>query len=621
MRNAIKLFILCCFALSLTLIAWAQKDSDGSFGELISHYYSNPQPSKVPAALENMLSSEYFKTGQMSKNNSDYISAYSFGRIAQLEPSLIEKYEEIFDKGDHNSRLFILKIFQVCGNDQVKEFLKTRLKDKRFSAEKEDITKALDHDMPIDFNPLTKQISGPNDLDFLWAEFLVSGNAQAVQKIISVLNWPDRAREKLQEYLKSSATIDKKKEIADTMLSNYNIRCNVVDQVIETKDDMDIIMASNLMQRKTPSELFQKVKEALKLNNDEIYYMATKGSANWSLNSNAQQHKKVFEICDGEISKYTGSAKIGLLKIATYGYLSMNENNKAADRLKQLIALNPVDDWAHFTLGSIYVENNDIENAKKELAILLNLNSEMANDLNKGIEYAVLDSLGVDSMPAVSEQGFDYNKIAKACVLRSDKVRSYESRFYIKDYENDKLKAKNFASVEWNLECETPDKFSVEQVSWAENVADRWITIGNKHYFQIGGWFEEPEEAGQTWNRNKTNEFLSLKKYIQIIKDNPIKSAATYKEGNKELVLLKYNLEESQKSQFNPPKGNVQTELNLWIDKSNNLIDKASLIVKGTDEKGQKIDLEFEQLFINYNKEFKIEKPKDVLNLGDMQKQ
>ena len=65
----------------------------------------------------------------------------------------------------------------------------------------------------------------------------------------------------------------------------------------------------------------------------------------------------------------------------------------------------------------------------------------------------------------------------------------------------------------------------------------------------------------------------------------------------------------------------MQSELELWIDKSDNLIHKASFKIKGTDDKKQEIDMEYEQFFINYNEVINIEKPKEVLNLGDFKKQ
>ena len=51
------------------------------------------------------------------------------------------------------------------------------------------------------FNIYSKKTSDGNDLDMLWAEFLITGERKAVLHIINVLEWPDRVREKLNNWL------------------------------------------------------------------------------------------------------------------------------------------------------------------------------------------------------------------------------------------------------------------------------------------------------------------------------------------------------------------------------------------------------------------------------------
>lgn len=82
----------------------------------------------------------------------------------------------------------------------------------------------------------------PNDLDCLWSEFLVSGEPRPVKKIISVLTYME--------------------------------------------NDMDL---TSLVWRR------------MKIDSREMALKLLQGTAGWSLNSNAKQHKKVYDVIEQEI--------------------------------------------------------------------------------------------------------------------------------------------------------------------------------------------------------------------------------------------------------------------------------------------------------------------------------
>ena len=443
--------------------------------------------------------------------------AYSFGRIAQVDPSLIKKYEKLFDETSHDGRLFILKIFQICGNEQVKTFLSNKLKDRRFTKENEEISAALKEKIPLELNLVAKEAKNASDLDFLWSEFLVTGDERAVLNIIDVLEWPDKTRQKLEKYLASSITASNKQNLAGILFKEYGVKCNLSNNQVETKDDLDIIIAANLQQGKGKSEPFQEIKKALDLTNDDILYMATKGSANWSLNSNAQQHKKCFAICDSEIPKCSGSAKIGLLKISSYGYMSDNDIETATDRLKQLISLDPANAWAHFSLGSAYVEDKNVDEARREEKLLQPLDPDLALKLNNNIEYLILVGLDTQKNVEIKDELAD-PQVVNRIIQQNESVKKYKTGFTFTDLTQE-AKHKGHFTIEWDAEYVAPDRFFITQSAWEKEgpVYDRWITIGKGHYFQIGGWFKEPDEADAGW-RGNTNKLLTIDKWIYVIK-------------------------------------------------------------------------------------------------------
>jgi hypothetical protein len=599
------------FLAAVTLLA-ASVQSDEDLKQdfnYLTYYYLDPQPEKAMTVLEKFLSSEIFKSSQLSQNNADNTLAYSFGRIAQLSPPIISKYEDLFNRTAHNERLFILGILQYCGNEQVKAFLSDKLKDENFVEEKEAIAKTIKKSTIPPYNPLTEEVKGPGGLDFLWTEFMISGDERAVQKIISTLTWPDRARNKLDIYLKGPAATEQKKEIAVLLTTDYNISCDAEKQTIAAQEDMDIILSTALQKRQTPSESFPKFKDALALSQEDFLYMATKGAANWSLNGNAGQHKKVFEICDTAISKNTGFAKIALLKISAGGYLSIQNKEKAIDRLKQLVSLCPADSWAHFSLGSIYVENNNMKGAAEESVLLEKLDPESASMLADEVEFSALSKLDIaGSRPA--DEKIDVPAIIRGVIEKHYDIKSYRTRLTFRDL-TQITKNENGYVVEWNAKYASPDRFFVSQNAKESGEYDRWITIGKDHYFQIGGWFRDPEENAE-W-RNNINKLLPPEKWKRLMQNSDITMGKIVQAEQKKYVI--FNFSPKTAEGFGPVNFGAKAVYSseIWIEYPSLFIAKAILKIKGENEDKKDVNLQYCQLFRDYNSNIKIDKPEQVL--------
>lgn len=159
---AIVISFLCSFVLPVSA-----KDNVEAESNVLTYFYLNPQPDKVPIQLEKFITSEQFTKDENFRKYGFYNIAYFFGRIAQLKPSLITKYENLFEKASHEGRSFILRVFQVCGNEQVSDFLLAKLKNKNFFKEKDEISKIIEEGIPIRLNPLEKEVKDAGDLDFL----------------------------------------------------------------------------------------------------------------------------------------------------------------------------------------------------------------------------------------------------------------------------------------------------------------------------------------------------------------------------------------------------------------------------------------------------------------------
>jgi hypothetical protein len=155
--------------------------------DFTTYYYLNPQPRRAGVILRNLLNSPVFTDVGPDDSHSLNTAAYFFSRIAQLELSIIDDYIAIFEDGTYEQRCYMLKVLQVCGNQKVIDFFQTGLKQNKFTREKERIDYALQQGIPIGFNPLTNPVREGGDLDFLWMEFMATGEKEPVLKVIETL--------------------------------------------------------------------------------------------------------------------------------------------------------------------------------------------------------------------------------------------------------------------------------------------------------------------------------------------------------------------------------------------------------------------------------------------------
>jgi len=192
MSKVIKL-IICSIAIGLFVFSPFVKSSEAGYEEiekenaLLVNFYRDPQPDKISNALEHISTSNFIKT---SPTDVSAMTAYLFGRIAKQNSKLISKYLEIFEKNSqtHEGRVFILMVLQICGDQDTRHFLENKLNDKNFQSVKQDIQNVLSGDIPIKFDPLKREIKDGADLDFLWAEFFITGEKEPIGKIIDHLD-------------------------------------------------------------------------------------------------------------------------------------------------------------------------------------------------------------------------------------------------------------------------------------------------------------------------------------------------------------------------------------------------------------------------------------------------
>jgi len=179
----------------------------------------------------------------------------------------------------HKGRIFILELLALSGDEKTREFLLSRLNEGEYSAERSEIKQLLERDFPIKINALERNIQDSGDLDLLWTEFLVTGNRQAIVRIIEVLERPDRIREKFQGWLKSKpsfsflfGTEKRRKRVLDKLQNRIKqirsftprpwnsagIVCDVGQGEIITAEDLDCLCSLEQLKPRS-KENFQEI--------------------------------------------------------------------------------------------------------------------------------------------------------------------------------------------------------------------------------------------------------------------------------------------------------------------------------------------------------------------------
>jgi len=157
---------------------------------------------------------------------------------------------------------------------------------------------------------LEMPIDSPESLDLLWAHFIATENEKVIARIASVLDWKDVTRQRLQTWL-ANVPSESWAEEPNSQYREMFIRCyfpiNYEEGTIDGPVDLDLhvaLLAHNgqLKFNQLPVHLTQ----------DELFHLAMKSAALWSLTSMAQQNQVVARLCIDESKIPGGAARLHL---------------------------------------------------------------------------------------------------------------------------------------------------------------------------------------------------------------------------------------------------------------------------------------------------------------------
>ncbi|MEL5721338.1 MAG: hypothetical protein P1P59_09505 [Treponemataceae bacterium] len=215
--------------------------------------------------------------------------AYFFSNIFKTDVAFAE-LKEIYKSASEDERMFIgimLALYHTEKHERTLKDINELETNKDLKAVFLDISEFSKSN-----DPLKQEVKTAEHLDILWGIFFATGDTLPIKKIASVLAWEDLFKKKILAYKPANK---KEKEEFLAILSAFNIEYTN-GKLVSPVDDCDIQIIRKQKQDKQVDN-FQRLVELLAFTYDELYHVATKTSAFWSLSSNASFHEIVHAEC------------------------------------------------------------------------------------------------------------------------------------------------------------------------------------------------------------------------------------------------------------------------------------------------------------------------------------
>ncbi len=590
------------------------------FGRYKNFFYLIGTPSAAGEALACFLNGP-----NVRDENASRTALYFFTRIAELHPTILRQYEAVARDSTSEGKTFVLRILEHVGDEGTRRFLSLARGDSAFAAQRDQIARLLEATTPTTLDVLHTDVRDVGDLDLLWTEFSVSASKVAVRRVIQVLEWPDRIRTRLEEWLRTKPQSGfvlfrpdpkKRKQIVDGIAKVAGIVCDLDRAEIANREDLDCLCFLDQCQKRSLEEI-EKIRKALPFTftADDLRHIAVRTTAAASLFEHARQHDVVRETCEEDLSILSNRARLALLEILGRAYLDLEDFSNARAKLAEYCDANPGERKVREKLRLAQAEER--------------------------LEKLGQISLEAESIDLVDAQDGDPD--ARRCVIATQRATAYRSWLTIRDFSRASLSELDYVIARWRFTYVSPDRFHVAQVipwfwqdSPEEGDVDEWITMGTKHFQNVEGWF--PVSGSP---QMKLNSFLTVDKYLTLMRYAEPTVVGAIEDAESRALLFEFefaklgdffSFDEIQHWQLIrdrtgatprahaiPPDGEALSYhylrdrwaiLRVLADPDSARLSKAYLVVGGAESQGTMPQLIVEQGFASYDDGFHIEAPR-----------
>lgn len=602
-RVFISLF-LTISVLFMPQMASAQNESIVRFEKFLQEYYQAPDADQVPRYLMEVIGSEFFMTGEVFRQNRQLLYAYAFGRMAELEPSLIPLYMKIFDTAPLEGRLFMVNVFQVCGGDAVRKYLQDSMNDPAFEKVKPLIEAALSQEFPLAYDPFVKEINIPYDIEMLWVEYFLTGNSKAIERIVSVLGREDMIRDKVKAYFASDASQEDKALLAERVTKVLAVDVDPTTYEFNSIADFGSILMGRARSRSITVDDFEEFLDQVEISNEEFIRVSTKAEALRSLEAYARRDELVLEAVEDQVMKIDGSSKDALLNIAFRGEFRRGNNEKARDYLLELITRVPEQPLLHAVLAEIYLAMNDIAAATNQVDFISRRDPQIANNLRRIVEKRRVGAWG-EQADADGEPVADLSLLVSTVKAKVKNIQSYQTNAIIGD--------RQAPVIAWDADYEAPNTYAVEQALFRQDgvLVNRWMIVDNEILRFMGAWVIDKENDS---GFQDLSDNLRMVKWANILPAGDSIRSARISVDEEELIRLTFSVDKSTGFFRQPLSDDIRGRtIQMWVDADSKLIRRGLLTVDTVNDNGDPLSVIYEQMFFSFNSDLPIERPEQVL--------
>jgi len=162
------------------------------FSRVGTYYYQNPDPKLGPKMLKELIRKENLEHPFFVRNDQvPILIGAQIGDIGAGHPEIVREYEGLFADASPNGRKVILRALTNAGDEETAKKVGEWIKDPKFAVQKTDLEALKAHiEDPKRTHARDVPAQTPKDLDYLWANFFVTGEYAPVSRILDVFDVP-----------------------------------------------------------------------------------------------------------------------------------------------------------------------------------------------------------------------------------------------------------------------------------------------------------------------------------------------------------------------------------------------------------------------------------------------
>jgi hypothetical protein len=163
------------------------------YSRTATYYYLKPDPTLGPKMLTELLKKENLEHPAFVRNDQLHLLiGAQLGDIATGHPEIVRQYEKAMADAPPKGRQVIIRALTNAGDKETAKTVDGWLKDPRYAEQKAELEALKAHiEDPKRAHARDVPAKAPKDLDYLWVNFMVTGEYAPVSRILDVFDLPD----------------------------------------------------------------------------------------------------------------------------------------------------------------------------------------------------------------------------------------------------------------------------------------------------------------------------------------------------------------------------------------------------------------------------------------------